>query len=152
MRIFEFDCDVKGGNMIEKISQRRLDKVKQLLDRNVEISVIAKVLAIPERMVLHISEGKYMTKDVSKEDSQKIHRLWAEGKTITQISLDTGWSYTTIRRILMDVKKPKKHLTEEEMETILKYHAQGMKVFQIAEEFHVHQATVYRVIKKQKRK
>lgn len=146
------DSTVKGGNMVEKISQKIVDKVKQLLDSDIEASVIAKALDIPERTILHISEGKYMTKDVSKKDSQKIHRLWAEGKTITQISLDTGWSYTTIRRNLMDVKKLKKHLTEEEMETIFKYHAQGMKVFQIAEEFNVHQATVYRVIKKQKRK
>lgn len=152
MRIFGFDCDVKGGNMVEKISQKIVDKVKQLLTRDIDAGVIAEVLDIPKRVVVHISEGKYMTKDVSKKDSQKIHRLWAEGKTITQISLDTGWSYTTIRRNLMDVKKLKKHLTEEEMETIFKYHAQGIKVFQIAEEFHVHPATVYRVIKKQKRK
>ena len=146
------DSTVKGGNMVEKISQKIVDKVKQLLTRDIEANVIAKVLDIPERTVLHISEGKYITKNVSKEDSQKIHRLWASGRTIAQISLDTGWSYTPIRKVLMDVKKLKKHLTEEEMETIFKYHAQGMKVFQIAEEFHVHPATVYRVIKKQKRK
>lgn len=146
------DSTVKGENMVEKISQRRLDKVKQLLTRDIDAGVIAEVLDIPERTVLHISEGKYITKNVSKEDSQKIHRLWAEGKTITQISLDTGWSYTPIRKVLMDVKKINKHLTKEEKETMLKHHALGVKIKQIAEEFHVHPATVYRVIKKQKRK
>lgn len=146
------DSTVKGGNMVEKISQKIVDKVKQLLTRDIEANVIAKVLDIPERTVLHISEGKYITKNVSKEDRQKIHRLWASGRTIAQISLDTGWSYTPIRKVLMDVKKINKHLTQEEKETMLKHHALGVKIKQIAEEFHVHPATVYRVIKKQKRK
>ena len=150
---------------LEKVSKKIVKKIEELHIQNVDPNVIAGVLDIAESTVKNVIAGKYVRTSLTEADDKRIHALWEEGLSVKEIREKTGWTEPTIAKVLKDHSIPVimlhleglverstfKRLTQDDKESILALNKQGYSSKDLAERFKVHLATIYRIIKENKR-
>ncbi|MDO4673409.1 MAG: hypothetical protein Q4A76_10900 [Porphyromonadaceae bacterium] len=71
--------------------------------------MIADVLSIPLYKVTAVIEGDYTNSTITKQVIQSFHELYDLGIGVEEIAEKTGWSNTTVKKYLLDVRPIEKN-------------------------------------------
>ena len=130
--------------MAVKINKSQAKNIMALYKKKIDPKMIADVLSIPLDKVTAVIEGDYTTPTITKQAVRSFHELYDLGFGVEEIAKKTGWSNTTVKRHLLDVRpiEKKQPLSPEQRMKIRKMYVGGMRQSEIARATELSLATV----------
>lgn len=148
-----------AGLKRKRLSQELLDEAVEMSNSGIKLADISRKINIDKSVIIYAFKKKgihVFAKDVRKERAIAIYRMYSEGRSIKEISIEFGVSTTTIRDILngdreIDSMIPKrekrKFLTDDEKTRIMELYNSGYLRYRISKDMGIHLNTICGAIK-----